>query len=83
MRLGDSHSKPTEQLFPKQVVIQLPKLKNAATYILPIFFFILQNRIKQEISFAPDFQCCYFCGSSCWFYLGLHFDFYVSKILHL
>ena len=34
-------------------------------------------------SFAPDFQCWYFCESSCLFYLRFNFDFYVSKIMHL
>ena len=34
-------------------------------------------------SFAPDFQCWYFCESSCLFYLSFNFDFYVSKIMHL
>ena len=34
-------------------------------------------------SFAPDFQCCYFCESLCLFYLRCNFDFYVSKIMHL
>ena len=31
---------------------------------------------------APEFQCCYFCESSCLFYLSFNFDFYVSKIMH-
>ena len=35
------------------------------------------------VSFAPEFQCCYFCESSCLFYLTFNFDFYVSKIMHL
>ena len=35
------------------------------------------------ISFAPEFQCCYFCESSCLFYLSFNFDFYLSKIMHL
>ena len=35
------------------------------------------------VSFAPEFQCCYFCESSCLFYLSFNFDFYVSKIMHL
>ena len=26
---------------------------------------------------------CYFCESSCLFYLSVNFDFYVSKIMHL
>ena len=34
-------------------------------------------------TFAPDFHCCYFCKSSCLFYLRFNFDFYVSKVLHL
>ena len=35
------------------------------------------------VSFAPEFQCCYFCGSLCLFYLSFNSDFYVSKIMHL
>ena len=35
------------------------------------------------VSFAPEFLCCYFCESSCLFYLSFNFDFYVSKIMHL
>ena len=35
------------------------------------------------VSFAPDFQCCYFCESSCLFYLRFNVDFYISKIMHL
>ena len=35
------------------------------------------------VSFAPEFQCCYFCESSCLFYLSFNFDFYVSKIMNL
>ena len=35
------------------------------------------------VSFAPEFQCCYFCEPSCLFYLSSNFDFYVSKIMHL
>ena len=35
------------------------------------------------VSFAPDFQCWYFCESSCLFYLRFNFDSYVSKIMHL
>ena len=38
---------------------------------------------KWWVSFAPDFQCCYFCESLCLFYLSFNFDFYVSKIMHL
>ena len=33
--------------------------------------------------FSAEFQCCYFCESSCLFYLSFNFDFYVSKIMHL
>ena len=35
------------------------------------------------VSFALNFQCLHFCESSCLFYLRFHFDFYVSKIMHL
>ena len=35
------------------------------------------------VSSAPEFQCCYFCESSCLFSLSFDFDFYVSKIMHL
>ena len=35
------------------------------------------------VSFAPDFQCCYFYEFSCLFYLRFNFDFNVSKIMHL
>ena len=35
------------------------------------------------VSFAPDFQCCHFCESSCLFYLRFNFEFYVSEIMHL
>ena len=34
-------------------------------------------------SFAPEFQCCYFCESSCLLYLSFSFDFCVSNIMHL
>ena len=35
------------------------------------------------VSFAPEFQCCYFCESSCLFYLNFNFDVYVSKTMQL
>ena len=35
------------------------------------------------VSFALDFQCGYFCESSCLFYPSFNIDFYVSKIMHL
>ena len=35
------------------------------------------------VSFAPDFQCWYFCESSCLYYLRFNFDFYVCKMMHL
>ena len=35
------------------------------------------------VSFAPEFRCGCFCGSSCLFCLGLGSDFYVSEIVHL
>ena len=35
------------------------------------------------VTFAPDFQWCYFCELSCLFYLSFNFDFYVFKIMHM
>ena len=40
-------------------------------------------RFNWWVSFAPEFQCCYFCEPSCLFYLSFNFDLYVSKIMHL
>ena len=40
-------------------------------------------KIDWWVSFAPEFQCYYFCESSCLFYLSLNSDFYVSKIMHV
>ena len=34
-------------------------------------------------SFAPEFQCCYFCESLCLFHLRFNCDFSVPKIMHL
>ena len=44
---------------------------------------IFVNWFNKWVSFAPDFQCCYFCESSCLFYLRFNFDIYVSIIMHL
>ena len=33
------------------------------------------------VSFAADFQSCYFCESTCLFYFRFNFVFYVSKIM--
>ena len=35
------------------------------------------------VSIASEFQCCYFCESSCLFYLIFKSVFYISKIIHL
>ena len=43
----------------------------------------IRKRYHKRVSFAPEFQCCYFCEPSCLFYLSFNFDFYVSKIMHL
>ena len=47
------------------------------------FDFYARLRKTLWVSFAPEFQCCYFCEPSCLFYLSFNFDFYVSKIMHL
>ena len=44
------------------------------------------NSVDKDIGdsvFAQEFQCDYFCESSCLFYLSLNSDFHVSKIMHL
>ena len=41
------------------------------------------SRFNWWVSCAPDFQGCYFCESSCLFYLSFNSDFYVSEIMHL
>ena len=42
--MKNTHNKPNEQLFPKQVDMQLPKFKTAETSMfLPIFVLKLQN----------------------------------------
>ena len=41
------------------------------------------SRFNWWVSFAPDFQFCYFGESSCLIYLNFNSDSYVSKIMHL
>ena len=50
-------------------------LSRSLTGVFFFFFFFF--------FFAPEFHCCYFCESSCMFYLSLNSDFEVSKIMHL
>ena len=35
----------------------------------------LRRAVGDWVSFAPDFQCCYFCESSCFIYLSFNFNF--------
>ena len=44
----DTHSKPNEQLFPKQMVILESQLKTAVTSTFTFFIIKLQNRTKHE-----------------------------------
>ena len=37
----------------------------------------------ESVSEGFRIYSCYFCESSCWFYLSFNFVFYVSKIMHL
>ena len=69
-----------------------PALKNKLSYLLPVLPLFEQfpgclrlglSWFNWWVSFAPEFQCCYFYESSCLFYLSFNFDFYVSKIMHL
>ena len=45
--------------------------------------FLQLSRFNWWVSFAQEFQCCYFCEPSYLFYLSFNFDFYVSKIMQL
>ena len=42
-----------------------------------------KRKTEKRFNFAPEFQCCYFCESSCLFYLSFNSDFSVSNIMHL
>ena len=48
MPTKDTHIKLNEQLFLKQVVIQLPNWKQQKHLFLHIFYFKLQTRTKQD-----------------------------------
>ena len=51
--------------------------------VLPLYLGTVVASNMLLVGFAPEFQCYYFCESSCLFYLSLNSDFYVSKIMHL
>ena len=42
---------------------------------------LILNLIESVSEGFPTYFC-YFCESSCLFYLRFNFDFYVSKIMH-
>ena len=71
-----------KQLFPwLSLVVSL-----MASFVLSFFPLDVLDEIWDLIeSVSEGFftYSCYFCESSCLFYLSFHFDFYVSKIMHL
>ena len=50
---------------------------------IQVYVFTTNHHLNWWVSFTLAVQCCYFCESSCLFYLRFNFDFYVSKIMHL
>ena len=60
-------------LFPRDVLDEMWDLIGSVSNGFSCLFF----------SVAPDLQCCYFCESSCLFYLIFKFNFCVSQIMHL
>ena len=64
-------------------VVGIPMVTNCAPLIADLFLFCYERDFIRFYSFAPEFQCCYFCESSCLFYLSVNLDVYVSKIMHL
>ena len=80
--------------FPRDVLDEILNLIESVSEDFPSYFW-RRNRVSNHflheyaswfnwwISFAPEFQCDYFCESSCLFYLSFNSDFYVSKIMHL
>ena len=62
-----------------------PFIQSSGATLIDFFLLLFQDLswFNWWVSFAPEFQCCYFCESSCLFYLSFKFDFCVSKIMHL
>ena len=46
---------------------------------IQVFVFTTNHHLNWLVSFAPDFQCCYFFESSCLFYPRFNTDFYDSS----
>ena len=62
-----------------------PNIKNRKLikYMFSVYHITNLSWFYWWVSFAPEFQCYYFCESSCLFYRCFNSDFYVSKIMHL
>ena len=78
---GTSFNLKSMSIFPTHLFSNCKgRLQEDQTRVLPLTTLVWFN---WWVSFAPDFQCCYFCESVCLFYLSFNSDFYVSKIMHL
>ena len=69
-------------------IVGIPMGTNCAPLVADLLLFCYEKDLGLSwfnwwVSFAPEFQCCYFCEPSCLFYFSFNFDFYVSKIMHL
>ena len=71
--------------FPRGVLDEVLNLTESVSEDFPSYSYLRAGLswFNWWVSFAPDFQCWYFCESSCLFCLRFNFDFYVSKIIYL
>ena len=77
------------------ITIQITKKAEAAGALNIYLFVVMDAQLNIEDSRFVSaaycgltggfllLQCCYFCESSCMFYLSFNFNFYVSRIMHL
>ena len=72
-------------LFPLDVLDEIWDLIESVSEGFLTYFCLMSGLswFNWWVSFAPEFQCCYFCESSCLFYLSFNSNFCVSKIMHL
>ena len=67
----------------KQILSDRADSSKTPLFSIQVLIFYTGLWFNWWVSFAPEFQCCYFCESSCLFDLSFNFDFCVSKIMHL
>ena len=75
---------PREMLSRLTLVHQVIIISISAHVSIPGYLTSGLSWFSCRVSFALEFQCCYFCESSSLFYLSFNYsDFYVSKKMHL